>query len=129
MATGPAVLAARLIPLALLSPGPLAQLVAGLVVACAGAGVVNATLRREAVASVPPSDAGAGSGINDTSRYVGAAEGVAVITVLALGPGGLLAGWNVATPPVIGLSLADAAAVLILQNADTRRRVATEEPA
>jgi len=101
--------------------------VTGLVVAGAGAGVVNATLRREAVASVPPSDAG--SGINDTSRYVGAAEGVTVITVLALGPGGLLAGWNVATPPVIGLSLAGAAAVLILQNADTRRRVATEEPA
>ena len=49
--------------------------------------------------------------------------------MLALGPGGLLAGWNVATPPVIGLSLAGAAAVLILQNADTRRRVATEEPA
>jgi len=119
MATGPAVLAAGLIPLALLSPGPLAQLVAGLVVAGVGAGV----------ASVPRSDAGAGSGITNTSRYVGAAEGVTVITVLALGPGGLLAGWNVATPPVIGLSLAGAAAVLILQNADTRRRVATEEPA
>ena len=94
---------------------------------------MNATLGREAVArrsrGVPPSDAGAGSGINNTSRYVGAAVGVAVITVLALGPGGLLAGWNVATPPVIGLSLAGATAVLILQNADTRRRVATEEPA
>ena len=94
MATGPAVLAAGLIPLALLSPGPLAQLVAGLVVA-----------------------------------GVGAAEGATVITVPALGPGGLLAGWNVATPLVIGPSLAGTAAVLILQNADTRRRVATEEPA
>lgn len=128
MATGLLVLAVGLLPIAVLTTAtPLVQLILGLVVAGAGTGVVNATLGREAVASVPPTDAGAGSGINNTSRYVGAALGVTVATVIALpggaDAGGLVAGWNVATALGIGLAVLGAVAVLVLQSAETRLAV------
>lgn len=128
MATGLLVLAIGLLPIAVLTTAtPLVQLLLGLVVAGAGTGVVNATLGREAVASVPPTDAGAGSGINNTSRYVGAALGVTVATVIALpggaDAGGLVAGWNVATALGIGLAVLGAVAVLVLQSAETRLAV------
>ncbi|SDH67377.1 MFS transporter [Pseudonocardia oroxyli] len=125
MAAGLLVLAVGLLPIAVLTTAtPLVQLILGLVVTGAGTGVVNATLGREAVASVPPTDAGAGSGINNTSRYVGAALGVTVATVIALpggaDAGGLVAGWNVATALGIGLAVLGAVAVLVLQSTETR---------
>ena len=91
---------------------------------------MNATLGREAVASVPPTDAGAGSGINNTSRYVGAAVGVTVVTVVALGAGGgpaaLVAGWNIAVLLGIGLSVVGAVVVLLLEK--VRRRSGDRPP-
>jgi MFS family permease len=93
---------------------PAGRLVAGLVVAGLGTGVVTATLGREAVASVPPEQAGTGSGINNTSRYVGAALGVTVVAALAGGSGAtaLVSGWNVACWVCAASSVLGAAAVL-----------------
>jgi hypothetical protein len=80
-----------------------------------GTGVVNASLGREAVASVPPHRAGMGSGINNTSRYVGAAIGVTVVSVLAVHgtptPATLTAGWNTAVLVGIAVSLVGAATI------------------
>jgi MFS family permease len=118
---------AGLIPLTMLTPhSPTWQLVIGLLVSGAGTGVVNASLGREAVASVPVHLAGTGSGINNTSRYVGAALGVTVVTIIAVQPGpdpvgGLVAGWNVATVVGIALSLSGAAVVFLFHRADTKR--------
>jgi MFS family permease len=85
--------------LAGLHPGSSAdRLLAGLLIAGVGTGIVNATLGREAVASMPPDQAGTGSGINNTSRYVGAALGVTAVAALTAGsgPAALLSGWNTA---------------------------------
>jgi len=57
--------------------------VLGLVVAGAGTGLVNATLGREAVAHLAARQAGMGSGLNNTVRYLGSAIGVTVFGVLA----------------------------------------------
>lgn len=119
LSAGLVVVAAGLVPLAFLTPdsGP-GALLAGLIVAGSGTGVVNASLGREAVASVPPHRAGMGSGINNTSRYVGAALGVTVVTVLAVRPAGtaasLVAGWNTAVLVGIAVSLAGATAIAAL---------------
>lgn len=125
LAAGLLTIAVGLGPLAVLVTGtPVAQLVAGLLVAGAGTGLVNATLAREAVASVPPASAGAGSGINNASRYVGAAFGVTVVTALAVRPeggaAGLVAGWNVAVLVGIALCVLGAVVVLALARAEAR---------
>lgn len=77
-----------------------ARLVPGLVVLGIGSGLVNASLGRLAVESVPRERSGMGSGANNTARYLGGAAGVALVVALATGRGGgaagLLAGWNVA---------------------------------
>ncbi len=97
---------------------PAGRLVAGLVVAGVGTGAVTATLGREAVASVPPDQAGTGSGINNTSRYVGAALGVTVVAALAGGSGAeLVSGWNVACWVCAASSVAGAVAVAALRPA------------
>jgi MFS family permease len=122
LAAGMLVTAAGLVPLALLTTAtPVGQIVAGLLVAGVGTGLTNATLAREAVASVPPGSAGAGSGINNASRYVGAAFGVTVVTALAGGIGQqLVAGWGLAVLAGIGLCVAGAAVVLVVQRAEAR---------
>lgn len=125
LAVGLLAIAVGLGPLAVLTTDtPLAQLVAGLLVAGAGTGLVNATLAREAVASVPPASAGAGSGINNASRYIGAAFGVTVVVALAVRPegaaSGLVAGWNVAALVGIALCVVGALVVLALQRAEAR---------
>ncbi|MBW0092776.1 MFS transporter [Pseudonocardia sp. KRD-184] len=125
LAAGLLTIALGLLPLALLTTGaPLAQLLVGLVVAGVGSGIVNATLAREAVAGVPATSAGAGSGINNSSRYIGAAFGVTVVTALAVHPdgtaAGLVAGWNTAVLVGIALSVLGAVVVLLLQRAETR---------
>ncbi|WP_285481277.1 MFS transporter [Amycolatopsis sp. NBRC 101858] len=116
---GLVVVAAGLVPLAFVTPGSNpASLLPGLLVAGLGTGVVNASLGREAVASVPPHRAGMGSGINNTSRYVGAALGVTVVSVLAVHaaptPASLTAGWNTAVLVGIAVSLVGAAAIAAL---------------
>jgi len=74
----------------------------GLVVLGIGSGLVNASLGRLALESVPRERAGTGSGANNTARYLGGAAGVALVVALATGGGGagasaLVAGWNTAT--------------------------------
>ena len=53
-----------------------------MVVAGLATGVLNAVLGREAVASVPGDRAAMGSGSNNTARYLGAACGITVFSVL-----------------------------------------------
>lgn len=123
MAGGLLTIATGLAPLALLTTGTtVGQLVARLLVAGAGTGLVNATLAREAVASVPPANAGAGSGINNASRYVGAAFGVTAVTAVAVRPdsaaAGLIAGWNAAVLIGIALCVVGAVVVLALRRAE-----------
>lgn len=71
MGAGLVVVAPGLVPMMWVRPdsGPWLVL-AGLVLSGLGTGVVNATLGREAVASVPANRTGMGSGINNTSRYL-----------------------------------------------------------
>lgn len=130
LSAGLLVVAAGLVPLAFVTPGSGAgPLLGGLLLAGLGTGVVNASLGREAVASVPPHRAGMGSGINNTSRYVGAALGVTVVTVLAVHPSAtgeprdLVAGWNVAVLVGIALSVAGAAVIAALGAAAKRAGV------
>jgi hypothetical protein len=89
--------------------------VPGLLVAGVASGVLNAALGREAVASVPEGRGGLGSGANNTARYVGAAVGVTVVSVVALSTPtatGLAAGWNHATWVTLVVSLAGALVVV-----------------
>ncbi|MFF5502402.1 MFS transporter [Streptomyces roseolus] len=62
---------------------PWPRLVAGLVVAGAGSGLLNAGLPRLAVDSVPPERAAMGSGANNTARYIGSAAGVSLMLALS----------------------------------------------
>ncbi|SHN46210.1 MFS transporter [Cryptosporangium aurantiacum] len=55
----------------------------GMIVAGLGSGLINATLPRLAVGTVPPDRVAMGSGANNTARYVGSALGVAVTASLA----------------------------------------------
>lgn len=72
------------LPWAFLRPGTSLLLpILGLIVAGAGTGLVNATLGREAVAHLAARQAGMGSGLNNTVRYLGSAVGVTVFGVLA----------------------------------------------
>jgi hypothetical protein len=65
------------------------QLVPGLAVAGVGSGFANAALAGLAVHSVPANRVAMGSGANNTSRYIGASVGTALIAaVLAMAPRG-----------------------------------------
>jgi EmrB/QacA subfamily drug resistance transporter len=55
------------------------HLIPGLIVAGAGAGIVNVPLASAAVGVVPPARAGMASGINSTLRSVGLATGIAAL--------------------------------------------------
>jgi EmrB/QacA subfamily drug resistance transporter len=58
------------------------HLLAGLIVAGVGSGLVNVTLASTAVGVVHPSRAGMASGVNSTSRQVGYAAGIAALGTL-----------------------------------------------
>jgi MFS family permease len=95
------------------------RFVPGLLLAGVATGVLNAALGRESVASVPPAQAGLGSGANNTARYLGAALGVTVVSVVAAPSGSvtaasLVAGWNRATLVTAAVSVAGALAVLLV---------------
>jgi hypothetical protein len=78
-------------------------------------GVLNAVLGRESVASVPADRAAMGSGANNTARYLGAAIGITLFSVLMThNPGGLTAGWNVATAVAAALTFAGAGATWLV---------------
>ena len=77
------------------------RLLPGLVILGIGSGLVNASLGRLALESVPRERAGMGSGANNTARYLGGAAGIALVVAIVTGGGGagasgLLAGWNTA---------------------------------
>lgn len=94
------------------------RLVPGLVVVGVSFGLLNASLGREAVASVPPDRTGMGSGANNTARYVGSAVGVSIAVVIATrgvstgGGAALVSGWNTAALVTAGTSLVGGLVVL-----------------
>ncbi|MCW2613260.1 MAG: Transrane efflux protein [Frankiales bacterium] len=96
----------------------LARLVPGTLVVGVAFGVLNATLGREAVASVPADRSALGSGANNTFRYVGSALGISLVAVIATrapGADGLVAGWTTAGLVTAGLSVLGALVVLALR--------------
>jgi len=67
-------------------------------------------LGRESVASVPPDRAAIGSGANNTARYLGAACGITLLSVLMTHAcDDLPSGWNIATAVAAGITLVGAA--------------------
>jgi hypothetical protein len=98
-----------------------ARLLPGLVILGVGYGAANAALGREAVAHVPVSRAGMGSGANNTARYLGAAVGTTLVVLVisstgtAGSPSGLLAGWNLVAYGGAAVSLVGALLVGVLR--------------
>jgi MFS family permease len=95
------------------------RFVPGLLVAGVASGVLNAALGRESVASVPATQAGLGSGANNTARYLGSALGVTVVSVVAAPSGqvttaALVDGWNRAALVTAAISLVGALVVLLV---------------
>jgi hypothetical protein len=95
------------------------RFVPGLLLAGVATGVLNAALGRESVASVPPGQAGLGSGANNTARYLGSALGVTVVSVVAVPSGpvsasALVEGWNRAALVTAAVSLLGALVVLLV---------------
>jgi MFS family permease len=78
------------------------RLLPSLLVAGLATGVLNAVLGRESVANVPVDRAAMGSGSNNTARYLGAACGITVFSVVLTGAGSgtgataLVHGWSTA---------------------------------
>ncbi|MBV9915063.1 MAG: MFS transporter [Solirubrobacterales bacterium] len=58
------------------------HLLAGLLIAGVGTGLLNAGLARASVAVVPLARSGMGAGANNTARYLGAAIGVAIVAAI-----------------------------------------------
>lgn len=85
------------------------RLVPAMFVAGLATGVLNAVLGRESVASVPPDRAAMGSGSNNTARYLGAACGITVFSVLMTH-----VGWDTAVWVAAGVTFAGAAVALVL---------------
>ncbi|MGD9958941.1 MFS transporter [Nocardioides sp.] len=104
------------------------RLVPALVVSGLATGVLNALLGREAVASVPGDRAAMGSGANQTARYLGAACGITLFTVIATRAGGgedsvsLVAGWNTAVAVSAAVTLVGALVLAIVARAEVSRR-------
>ena len=136
-----AALAVRWLPLPLQGPVPIAVLLVltaagmltaagadstlGLIVPMALTGVttgfLNATLGREAVASVPSDYAAMASGANNTARYLGAACGITLFAVIAANTGAdITDGWTNAVLTAVGATLLGA--VVIAAQAVVRMR-------
>jgi MFS family permease len=91
-------------------------LLPGIVVLGVGYGGGNAALGREAIAHLPATRAGMGSGTNNTARYVGSALGVTLAAVLAVPtapPVELLRGFDVTVLGAAALSAAGAVLVWV----------------
>ncbi|MFI5956230.1 MFS transporter [Cryptosporangium sp. NPDC051539] len=82
----------------------------GFVVAGLGGGLINATLPRLAVGTVPPERSAMGSGANSTARYVGSSLGVAVTASLAPTNPGEALGVGIVLCLVAAVALAPLAA-------------------
>ncbi|QVT80173.1 putative MFS-type transporter EfpA [Nocardioides aquaticus] len=87
------------------------QLTGAMVVAGVATGALNATLGREAVASVPPARAAMGSGANNTARYLGAACGITLFATVAQLPEDVRVGFDAAIVASAGLTLLGAATI------------------
>ncbi len=93
------------------------RLMPSLVVSGLATGVLNAVLGREAVANVPPDRAAMGSGSNNTARYLGAACGITVFSVVlshsgaGAGAAKLVDGW---APAVLVASVASIFGALLI---------------
>jgi MFS family permease len=122
-----------------LQPGSTAwRLLPAMVVSGVATGVLNAVLGREAVASVPADRAAMGSGSNNTARYLGAACGITVFSVLLThagggsGPAALVDGWSTAVLVASGVSLVGAlligALAAFTTTPDKMDRGVTKEP-
>ena len=78
--TGLVVLAVGLIQIALLDPAdPFWRLASGLVALAAGMGLSMPPATTAILAALPPAKAGVASAVNDTTREVGGALGIAVL--------------------------------------------------
>ena len=110
--------AGQLLMTGLAADSSAARLVPGLLVVGVSFGLLNASLGREAVASVPLDRAAMGSGANNTARYVGSAVGVSIVVVIATqgvaagGAAALVSGWNTAALVTAGTSLVGGLVVL-----------------
>ena len=119
--------AAGLAGLAVLAPGAsLWRLLPGIVVLGLGYGGANAALGREAIAHVPPTMAGMGSGTSNTARYLGSALGVTLAALLATptaAPAALLSGFDATV--LGGAALSAGGAVLVALLGRTGRQAGT----
>lgn len=112
--------------------GP-ARFLPGLLLAGVATGVLNAAMGRESVASVPPGQAGLGSGANNTARYLGSAVGVTIVSVVAAPVGavttqGLVDGWHRAVLVTAAVSFVGAAGVAFLGERTARRSARGSAP-
>lgn len=85
------------------------RLAPSMFVAGLATGVLNAVLARESVANVPADRAAMGSGSNNTARYLGAACGITVFSVLLTH-----AGWDAAVLVAVGVTVFGAVAAALL---------------
>lgn len=90
--------------------GEVGRVYAGFAVSGFGSGLLNASLARLAVESVPAGRGSMGSGANQTARYVGSSTGVALAVLLITG-----LSVNAGLLTVIVLSLAGAAVAALVR--------------
>lgn len=136
-----AAIAGRRLPFSLQGPGAIAALLAitalsmltaiwadsttellmPLALAGITTGLLNATLGREAVASVPADQAAMASGANSTARYFGASCGITLFAMIATYTGAdITVGWSNAVLVAVALMIAGAFAILLLHLACRR---------
>ncbi len=117
--------AGQLLALGLTATSSPWRILPAMVVTGVATGVLNAVLGREAVASVPADRAAMGSGSNNTARYLGAACGITVFSVLlshagsGSGAAGLVDGWSVAVLVASLVSLLGAASIGVISAYNT----------
>ncbi|MEO3743514.1 MFS transporter [Plantactinospora sp. B5E13] len=102
--------------LGLVGSGTWSRALPGLAVAGIGTGVLNATLARLAVESVPADHVAMGSGASNTARYVGASLGLALVGSIAS------SGVRLGDPADVTVAVAALVAVLGAVLAATQRR-------
>ncbi len=106
------------------------RLLPSMLVAGLATGVLNAVLGREAVANVPADRAAMGSGSNNTARYLGAACGITVFSVVFSHAGhgsspaaALVDGWSTAVLMSGAVSVGAAALILAVAAYTTKRDI------
>ncbi|HEY3682131.1 MAG TPA: MFS transporter [Streptosporangiaceae bacterium] len=101
--------------------GAVGRLYAGFVISGVGSGLINASLARMAVESVPAGRGSMGAGANQTARYLGSSAGLAITVVLATsasggGPAHALAhGTDIAMIVALALTVAGALTAAVVR--------------